>query len=129
PAQSIGAYARALALELSTQGIAFGGLTRSLAGENAPAFPTQWIKGVAKDLVANKGRSLVVVGSRQPAAVHALACAINFALGNAGRTVTYAPLLDAAQLDPFEDIKALTADMAAGTVKTLVILGGNPVYD
>ena len=40
------------------------------------------------------GKSVVVAGDTQPAAVHALARAINEALGNAGTTVTYtAPIV------------------------------------
>ena len=44
---------------------------------------------VAKDLQAHRGTSLVVAGDYQPAAVHALAHAMNQALGNVGTTVTY----------------------------------------
>ena len=45
----------------------------------------QWIAAVASDLTRAAGRSLVVAGERQPAAVHALAHAINAALGNVGQ--------------------------------------------
>ena len=129
PAQAIGAYAKALAAQLAQNGVSLGGATGSLGDGALAGVPAEWIKAVAKDLAAHKGASLVVVGSRQPAAVHALACAINFALGNAGRTVSYVAPLDAEQPDGFDDIKSLTAAMTAGQVQTLVILGGNPVYD
>ena len=44
---------------------------------------------MAADLNAHKGRSVVVAGDYQPAAVHALAKAMNEALGNIGTTVQY----------------------------------------
>ena len=45
---------------------------------------------VADDLAGNRGRSAVLVGSGQPPAVHALAAALNAALGNLGKTVSFA---------------------------------------
>jgi molybdopterin-containing oxidoreductase family iron-sulfur binding subunit len=124
--RAIGAYLKALASALSAQGAEIGVATgeATLAG-----VPEQWISAVAKDLLANRGASLVVVGSRQPAAVHALAAAVNRGLGNAGRTVTYVKPLDGAATDPFEDIKGLASDLASGSVSTLIVLGGNPAYD
>src|SRR5690606_33778074 len=78
-------------------------------------------------LAANRGRSLVCVGRRQPAAVHAVAARLNAALGNAGTTVAYSAV--APRPSHLEDLAALVGDMAAGRVDTLLILGGNPVYD
>src|SRR6185369_6571591 len=40
---------------------------------------------IAQDLIAHKGAGLVVAGEDQPPAVHALAHAMNAALGNVGR--------------------------------------------
>src|SRR5690606_15824278 len=45
-----------------------------------------FIAAVAADLRAHAGRSVVVAGDQQPAAVHAAARAINDALGNTGTT-------------------------------------------
>ena len=39
--------------------------------------------------MANRGESLVVAGYRQPLAVHLLAHAMNAALGNIGKTVSF----------------------------------------
>jgi molybdopterin-containing oxidoreductase family iron-sulfur binding subunit len=91
------------------------------------SFDARWVTAVAHDLQRWKGQTLIVAGRRQPPAVHALAAAINDALGNVGRTVTYAP-------SPFESasgpkaLGALVEDIAAGTVETLVITASNPVY-
>ena len=86
----------------------------------------KYLAAVARDLKKNARRSLVVAGPRQPAEVHALALWINHALGNAGRTVTY---LETPRRPQIGALTELTQDMAAGRVDTLVILGGNPVYD
>ncbi len=89
-----------------------------------------WISAMAKDLVASKGKSVVVAGDDQPPVVHALAHAMNAALGNVGQTVTYieplAPGTEKSQIDQFRE---LIGDIDAGRVKVLVILGGNPVYN
>ncbi len=81
------------------------------------------------DLEKNRGRSLVIAGRRQPAAVHALAAALNAALGNVGATVEYG----VARSPPMprravEALRALVDEIAAGTVDTLVVTAENPVY-
>jgi molybdopterin-containing oxidoreductase family iron-sulfur binding subunit len=128
-AQDIEGYLVALAAELSKKhGIELGPLG-SLTGK-VPEVPEKWKSAVAKDLAQNKGKALIVVGSRQPARVHALAHAINWALGSAGQCLQQYPAADKdGALSPTQDLKALVADMAAGKVDQLVILGGNPVYD
>ncbi|MBS1819259.1 MAG: TAT-variant-translocated molybdopterin oxidoreductase [Acidobacteria bacterium] len=88
----------------------------------------KWAAAVAKDLQAHRGTSLVIAGDAQPPAVHALAHAMNQALGNVGQTVTYTRTAEAEPVDQVTSLKDLVADMAAGKVDLLVILGGNPVY-
>lgn len=88
-----------------------------------------WITALASDLTANRGRSLVVAGDQQPPVVHALAHAMNAALGNVGQTVVYTDPLSPYEKTQVEQLSELIADIDAGRVKTLVILGGNPVYD
>ena len=89
-----------------------------------------WIAAMAKDLIAFKGKSLVVAGDSQSPAVHALAHAMNAALGNAGETVVYAdPMSPGTERSQIEQLRELVTDIDAGRVKMLVILGGNPVYN
>lgn len=136
PAQDVGAYLLALAAELSAQGALGAGelaaVRSAVTGKKAPAgVPEPWIKAVAKDLADPKarGRSLLVVGTRQPPAVHALAFALNLALGNLGHTVTLFPSAEPELSSATADIEALAKEVAAGGVDTLVILGGNPALD
>jgi molybdopterin-containing oxidoreductase family iron-sulfur binding subunit len=88
----------------------------------------RWAGAIAKDLQAHRGTSLVIAGDGQPASVHALAHAMNQALGNVGQTVVYTQSPEAAPVDQLQSIRELAADMDAGRVDLLVILGGNPVY-
>ncbi len=81
------------------------------------------------ELFNHQGSGVVIVGSHQPPAVHALAHAMNAQLGNVGKTVFYTDPVDANPINQTESIKDLVADMNGGKVDLLVILGGNPAYD
>ena len=48
---------------------------------------------------------------------------------NVGKTVFYTDPVDANPVNQTESLNDLVADMRAGKVDLLVILGGNPVYD
>src|SRR5687767_1286484 len=100
----------------------------SLAGADIPGVDSRWIDALAKDLLASRGTGLIVAGERQPAAVHVAVCALNTYLGNTGKTVSYYETKDAA-LPSVGSLTALVSAMKAGAVQTLVILGGNPVFD
>jgi len=84
----------------------------------------KWISECARDLVASRGKVLVVAGQRQPMTVHMLAHTINDALNSIGRTVTFvaAPEKSGGSL---ADLAKLLND---GQVETLAILSSNPVY-
>jgi molybdopterin-containing oxidoreductase family iron-sulfur binding subunit len=86
------------------------------------------LNAIANDLTAHRGASLVVAGDAQPPAVHALAHAMNQALSNVGRTVVYTEPVEAEPTDHLQSLQSLVADMTAGRVDLLVIVGGNPVY-
>jgi molybdopterin-containing oxidoreductase family iron-sulfur binding subunit len=85
-----------------------------------------FVAAVTHDLQAHpRGTTLVTVGERQPPAVHALGHALNHALGNLGATVTFIEPPLAVPSD--QDLAALTGELRAGSVDTLLILDGNPV--
>ncbi len=108
-------------------------LARALGVAGAPDAPladeaARAVAAIAKDLQQNKGKGLVIAGDKQPPAVHAFAQLINLALGNVGETVSFVQCFDDTVEGP-RGINALGRAMDAGQVSTLVILGGNPVYD
>jgi molybdopterin-containing oxidoreductase family iron-sulfur binding subunit len=84
----------------------------------------RWIVECAADLLANPGQAIVVAGYRQPLAVHALAQAMNVALGGVGKTVFYHEAQPTSEGNISELVQALNANQ----VQSLVILGSNPVY-
>ena len=100
----------------------------SPAGGGVAGVDARWIDALAKDLLANRGTGLIVAGERQPAAVHAAVCALNAYLGNTGKTVSYYETKDAA-LPSASALTSLVSAMKGGAIKTLLVLGGNPVFD
>jgi len=119
-ASEVEGLARAIATGL---GASMGG------GTGAASAHAPWVAALVKDLQAHAGRCVVMAGEWQPPAVHAVAHAINQKLGNVGQTVTYAPSAEARPVDQMASLRELAAAMAAGQVQTLLVLGGNPVYD
>jgi MoCo/4Fe-4S cofactor protein with predicted Tat translocation signal len=117
-ASDVALFARALAGKLGLGGSA----TLPLAAE-------KWLGAVVKDLQKYPRNTLVVAGEQQPAEVHALAHAINAALGNVGTTLYYTEPVEANPTNHLESLRELCADMHAGKIDTLLILGVNPVYD
>jgi MoCo/4Fe-4S cofactor protein with predicted Tat translocation signal len=91
--------------------------------------PAGWLEALARDLQQSRGRSIVIPGEEQSPAVHALAHAINDALGNVGQTVIYTDTPAASPSDHMQQLTELVRDIDGGGVELLVILGGNPVYN
>jgi len=89
----------------------------------------EWIEPVARDLQQHRGVSIVIAGNEAPPAVHALAHAMNSALGNIGKTVSYTDPLEVNSVDQRESLRDLVQDIDSGRVELLVILGGNPAYN
>ncbi|HEV1993043.1 MAG TPA: TAT-variant-translocated molybdopterin oxidoreductase [Candidatus Acidoferrum sp.] len=110
-------FARALAAKFGLGGSA-----------ELPTGAEKWLDAVAKDLQGHKGASLIVAGEHQPAEVHALAHAINAALGNVGTTLFYTRSVEERPVNHVESLRELCADLDSGKVETLLILGVNPVY-
>jgi len=119
-AREVESFARAIAAKIGVATQALGCASLTAHGP--------WVEAVAKDLQAHRGRCVVVPGERQTPAVHAVAHAMNAALGNVGATVSYSETVEANPVEQIDSLKELTADMAAGRVQFLLILGGNPVY-
>jgi len=103
------------------------GESGSLAG--LPEEHVRFAAALGKDLSNHRGASVIIAGDHQPPVVHALAHAMNQALGNVGKTVVYTDPVDANPVNQTESLRDLVSDMRAGSVDLLVIMGGNPVYD
>ncbi len=119
-ASEVEAFARAVAAAAGVAGVP----PANLSGDAA-----KFAAAVVKDLKAHPGKSIVIAGEHQPASVHALAHAINNALGNAGRTLYYTEPTEINPVDQIASITELAGEMKAGKVELLVIIGANPVYN
>jgi MoCo/4Fe-4S cofactor protein with predicted Tat translocation signal len=104
-------------------------LAGALSGTDATGANAKWISAVARDLLANKGKSLVLVGESQPKEVHALVHAINDMLGSVGNTLVYTDPVEASGPGGPLSLEDLTNDINGGNVTMLVMLGGiNPSF-
>lgn len=125
PTSQVQAVAARLAVEvLQASGNAGGLANLQSLGQGAQPHE-KWIVECAKDLIAHRGQVVVAAGQRQTAATHALAHAMNAALGAIGRTVVFREAPEARE----GNMAGLVDDLNAGAVKTLFVLGGNPVYN
>lgn len=120
--------ARAADVEHFARAIA-AGLGVAAAPARSDPGHAEWIAAVVRDLQSSRGSSIVLAGEAQPPVVHALAHAMNVALGNAGKIVNYTAPIEAEPVNQLQSLRTLVDDMAAGKVNTLLIVGGNPVFD
>ena len=96
-------------------------------GAHPPLTPEaqRFVTAAAADLKANAGQAVVLVGRSQPPEVHALVHSLNDQLK--------APVDAHPPVDPHPDghmasLQATVADLQAGRVQTLIVLGGDPAY-
>ncbi len=80
-----------------------------------------------KDLSEAQGKAIVAGGPNLPADVLGVINALNAKLGAIGATIDLQTEPDHAPYN--EQIKSLVTAITSGQVDTLIILGGNPVYD
>ncbi|GAB4549345.1 MAG: hypothetical protein Tsb0013_10560 [Phycisphaerales bacterium] len=133
-ASRVGAFAIDLAKALAGAGVSMpGAITSRLAGLSGGEAPEAWTKALVDDLWgpngSKRGTSVITCGASQPAWVHALVAALNEALGNVGKSVVYRPAEGDMGADSERGIGELVRMIDGGSIDTLVILGGNPVYD
>jgi Fe-S-cluster-containing dehydrogenase component len=108
------------------------GFATALASGTAPsgasAEQQKFFSVLSDDLKKSGGKCVVIPGEQSAAAVHAAAYALNSSLGAVGKTVIYTETVNPMPSEQVADLKALVADMNAGKVQWLVVLGVNPVY-
>ncbi len=118
----VGRFVQALASELNAAGVKTG-----FGGDSGSSdFDSKWVRTLAKDLAGAGSKALVVAGRRQPAAVHAMVCALNAVLDS--KAVEYRGMAGTEVSDSLAFV-GLVDKMKAGQIETLVMLGGNPVYN
>lgn len=115
-ASEVEQVARAVAQALGVSGVA-----SAVSDELA-----QWATIVANDLQQQRGASIVIAGMEQPPVVHALAHAMNQALGNVGATVDHTEPVEINPVNQLESLGELVQAMSAGQVNTLFIVESNP---
>ena len=103
-------------------------LVNGSAPQGASADAQKFFSVLMGDLKASGGRCVVIPGEQAAPGVHAAAYALNAALGAVGKTVIYTETVNPMPSEQMADFKSLVADMNAGKVQWLVILGVNPIY-
>ena len=121
PSGKIGAFATALVEAVSKA-------TPGAKVDSSLPYREKLFAAMVQDLVDNKGESLIVVGERQPPEVHALIHSLNDELGNNGSTILFTEFADGDRPATLDAIKDFAAQLSAGQIKSLLIVGGNPVY-
>jgi molybdopterin-containing oxidoreductase family iron-sulfur binding subunit len=106
---------------------ALGAANGPKTGDNVDIYGR--VGAISRDLLSNKGASLVIPGEYQPPIVHALAHVMNATLGNVGQTVFYTDSIEVNPTDQVASLQDLVKDLDAGAVDLLLILGGNPVFN
>lgn len=121
-ASEIAAFTLALGASLSKR---IKGL-EAFSSVNNKFTDHQWISILTDELTNHMGTSLVTIGLQQSAEEHALVAAINQALGNAGKSVSY---LQADHIsDDVTPMAAVVKEMQDGKIDTVVLVGTNPAY-
>ncbi len=95
----------------------------SLAGASSGV---KHIEKAAKDLLASKGKALVVAGSNDKS-IQVLVNAINAALGSYGSTINTTPVNYRQGND--EAMASFVSDVDAGKIDAVIFYNCNPVYD
>ncbi len=104
--------------------LASGGAGGSFSNPDAAKF----LSVLAADLKSANGRCVVIPGEGASPEVHLAAYRLNASLGAVGKTVVYTETVAPMPSEQLADLRSLAADIQAGKVQWLVMLGGNPVY-
>ncbi|MEO5721316.1 MAG: TAT-variant-translocated molybdopterin oxidoreductase [Chthoniobacterales bacterium] len=129
PASQLPAFTFALAgkIAAASQDAGLGSVLATLkAPEGGMQFDEAWLTECANDLMAKPGASLVLASPQQPVVVQLMVYGINAALKNVGTTLM---VREFPRNSRTNSILQLAAEMNAGRVKQLFIIGGDPVYN
>jgi molybdopterin-containing oxidoreductase family iron-sulfur binding subunit len=118
--------------ELSIHGISSGGL--NLANYSLNTFAKKYslnenkLKLLVKDLLANKGKSIIYAGSTLPEDVHIAVNYLNDLLGSKNLYRTDSTQNEIMPLSNNTELNDLVLKMKAGKVACLINLNSNPIY-
>jgi len=115
------ALARAIATKLGVEGIS--------GEEKLSDAETRFAEAAAMDLKSAGPNGVIAGGQALPPIGHALICAINEKIGAVGNTIVYHEDPTGDRPSHAKSIIDLADQIKAGTVNTLLVLGGNPAYD
>ncbi len=103
----------------------------ALAGKPPTGEPDwqKYVAAIVDDLKHHEGHSLIVAGPSQPPEVHGAVHRLNVQLGNVGNTVTYTEVPDPKRPSHLDAIGQVVERIQSQELETLLVLGGNPVYD
>ncbi len=122
PASKIGSFLNSLAAEINSR------QPGEMVDSSLP-YRKKVLASIAQDLVDNQGHAVIAVGENQPAEVQAIAHKLNAQLKNHGATITFTEFANADRPSALESIKNVAAWLQSDKIDTLVILGGNPVFN
>ncbi|MDP3981471.1 MAG: TAT-variant-translocated molybdopterin oxidoreductase [Chlamydiota bacterium] len=99
------------------------------ASDTLDTHEKAWGHALVDDLKKHRGSSVIIAGPSQPPLVHMICHGINDALGNIGSTVFYTRPVSERPVEQRDSMDILIHGIQEGSVKALLILGGNPVYN
>lgn len=114
-----------LPVEETPPATGMGARPLGVAGDD---YRFRWLEACARDLLAHRGKCLIVAGDHQPPEVHVLVAAMNEVLGNVGSTIEYTEPIIPDWPAMSEGIGALAEELRTGAVRALLVLDSNPVY-
>lgn len=123
------AYALAQEIAATTKANLPAEITAALSGAAALDPKTaKFVKAIANDVAKRNGAVVLIAGRKQPAGVHALTHVVHEMLGSIGKTVKFVRSFDEVK-SGLSDLAALGKDIESGKIETLVVFGGNPVFN
>ena len=99
------------------------------APDRLDATTRDWVQAAAEDLREHGNASVVIPGEFQPPSVHALAHLMNETLGATGSTAVVTAAVESSPQLHGASLARLVREMRNGEIETLVMVGGNPVFD
>ncbi|ASW09672.1 TAT-variant-translocated molybdopterin oxidoreductase [Rhizobium sp. 11515TR] len=101
---------------------------KSLGDVSLADHERQWVMAASSALQASKANGLLLIGAHHGDDLQALALLINESLESLGNTLRFSEPVNAQAPDGPRSLDILTADMTAGNVSTLAVVGTDPAY-